>query len=609
MKNYVRRAFGYARMHKILTTLFVLLLCFAGYRLFFSSSARTETHYVLGRAVRSTLISSVTGSGQVSASNQFDLKAKVSGDVIYVGARSGMEVKAGTLIAELNARDAQKAVRDAEANELSAELALQKLQKPADTLSLLQSENTLLKAKESKQNAKDALLKAYDDAFTSVSNTFLDLPTYMTGLQDLLYKSTRELGGTNGIWNIDFYANAVSDFSVHAQEFKALVNERYTRARTAYEKNVLDYKEATRLGSTEATEALLTETYKTSREVAEVIKSANNLIQLYKDELSTHNLTPATLSDTHLALLNGYTGGINGHLTSLLAIQNTIQTSKDSLTNADRSIAESEASLAKLRSGADNLDLQSATLTVKERANALADAKENLGLYFLRAPFDATVGKIGVKKGDPVAPGGVLATLLTKEKFAELSLNEVDVSKIHLGDKVTLTFDAIEGLTLSGKVSEIEAIGTVSQGVVTYAVKISFDTDDARIKSGMSVSASIITGVKPDVLSVPSGAVKSRGGSLYVEVFPSFSESVLSASPEAFTTGAVSNTLPMQKEVAVGMSNDTATEIVSGLSEHEAIIFRTISATKGTTTQAPSLLNAVRGNSGGGGNAGFRALR
>ncbi len=609
MNTFFRRAFGYARIHKILTTLLVLLLCFAGYRLFFSSSVSTEAHYVLGRVQRTTLISSVTGSGQVSASNQFDLKAKASGDVMYVGARSGMEVKAGTLIAELNARDAQKAVRDAEANELSAELALQKLQKPADSLSLLQSENTALKAKEAKQNAKDALTKAYDDAFTSISNTFLDLPTFMTGLQDLLYKSTRELGGTNGIWNIDFYANAVSDFSTHAQEFKVLVNEKYARARTAYEKNMLDYKEATRLGSTEATEALLAETYETSREIAEVIKSANNLIQLYKDELSTHNLTPATLSDTHLSLLNGYTGGINGHLTSLLAIQNTIQISKDSLTNADRSIAESEASLAKLRSGADDLDLQSAMLTVKERANALADAKENLGLYFLRAPFDATVGKVSVKKGDPAATGGVLATLLTKEKFAELSLNEVDVSKIHLGDKVTLTFDAVDGLSLSGKVSEIEAIGTVSQGVVTYAVKISFDTDDARIKSGMSVSASIITSVKPDVLSVPSGAVKSRGGSSYVEVLPSFSEGVLSASPEAFTTGIVSNTLPTQRGVEVGMSNDTATEIVSGLSENEAIIFRTISATKGATTQAPSLLNAVRGNGGGGGNAGFRALR
>src|SRR5207248_903868 len=86
-------------------------------------------------------------------------------------------------------------------------------------------------------------------------------------------------------------------------------------------------------------------------------------------------------------------------------------------------------------------------------------------------------------------------------------------------DKATLTFDAIPDLTISGTVAEIDSLGTVSQGVVTYNVKISFDTQDSRIKGAMSVSAAIITEVKQDVLVVLNSAVKSSSGASYVEMF------------------------------------------------------------------------------------------
>ena len=91
------------------------------------------------------------------------------------------------------------------------------------------------------------------------------------------------------------------------------------------------------------------------------------------------------------------------------------------------------------------------------------------------------------------------------------------MAKVKVGQKVTLTFDAIEDLSITGEVAEIDTLGTVSQGVVNYAVKIVFDTQDERVKSGMSVSAAIITDVKQDVLLVPNAAVKSNDEQ-YVEV-------------------------------------------------------------------------------------------
>ena len=97
-------------------------------------------------------------------------------------------------------------------------------------------------------------------------------------------------------------------------------------------------------------------------------------------------------------------------------------------------------------------------------------------------------------------------------------MNEVDVAKIKVGQKTTLTFDAIDGLSIAGEVIDIDAVGTVTQGVVNYNVKIGFDTQDERIKPGMSVSATIIIEVKQDVLLIPNSAIKSAGEAYYVEM-------------------------------------------------------------------------------------------
>jgi len=173
-------------------------------------------------------------------------------------------------------------------------------------------------------------------------------------------------------------------------------------------------------------------------------------------------------------------------------------------------------------------------------------------------------------------------------------VRRVDVSKIKTGDKVNLTFDAIDGLNISGQVAEIDLVGTVSQGVVNYNVQISFDTQDDRVKSGMSVNASIITDSKADVLVLPNSAIKTQNGTSYVQYFDTkYTDAQASA---GITTAA----LPLSKEVQVGISDDTNTEIVSGVNEGDQIISRTVAGTTATVTAAPSILNAATGSRGGG---------
>lgn len=598
----IQKIFAYVRTHKVISIFVFAAVLYFGYTEYKSlTSTAGETRYVTAFVEKGTIISSITGSGQVSAFNQLDLKPKASGDIIYVGVVNGQEVSSGALIAQLDSSDADKAVRDAEANLESAKLSLQKLTQPADTLSLIQAENAVSKAQESKQNAEDSLKKAYEDGFNNTANTFLALPTVIAGLQDMLYSGSRELGGA-GVWNADYYAGVAGQYSDKATVFKQDVYDKYQAARVAYDKSFNDYKASSRYSDTKAIEALIVETYDATKTIAEAVKSANNLIQLYKDELTKRNLTVATLANTHLATLNTYTGTTNTNLLTLLNATDSIKTDKDAIVNGGRAITEATESLSKLKAGAGEFDVASSELLVKQRKNALLDAQENLAHYFVRAPFAGTIAKLNVKKGDPVGVATSVATLITKQKIAEISLNEVDAAKVKVGQKATLTFDAVENLSIAGEVAEIDTVGTVSQGVVTYMVKISFGTQDDRVKSGMSVSAAIIINMKQDVLLVPNSAVKNQGGIFSVEIFDT-PLVPLATSTSGSNTGVPSMIVPRQQRVEAGLSNDTMTEIVSGLKDGEQVVSRTIAGTANTATQAPSIFSAagIRAPGTGGG--------
>lgn len=587
--------------HKFISLCVLAALAFGGRAVYQRMTATVApTKHVLVSVAKETLVVIISGSGQVSSSNQVDLKPKASGDIVTLAVANGQEVKAGALIAQINARDAQKTVRDAEASLESAKISFEKLTQPADSLSVIQSKNALAQAQESKDDAEASLTKAHDDAFNAISNAFLDIPSVMQGLDNILHGDTIGIKGQD---NIQAYADLVKQYDERTLLYKDEVEADYQAALTAYNKAFNGYKLITRSADLPAIEALLDETYTTVRDIAESVKSTVNFLNFVQDIMLPRKLKVPASTATYLTNLDSYTGQVNGHLTSLLSIQTTIKNARDTIVNADRSITEKTESLKKLQAGADALDVQSSKLTVTQRVNALQDAKEKLADYTLRAPFDGRIAKVNVKKGDAASSGTTIATLLAHQQIAEISLNEVDAAKVKTGQKVTLTFDAVEGLSISGEVAEIDAVGTVSQGVVSYTVKISFDTQVTQVKPGMSVSAAIITDAKPDVLTVPNSAVQTQSSAYYVEVADG------EYSVQEAAQGVVLASPTRRQAVEIGLANDSSTEITSGLNEGDQVVVRTISAASQTTQTTQTSGNALFGGNRGFGGATGGAVR
>ena len=164
-----------------------------------------------------------------------------------------------------------------------------------------------------------------------------------------------------------------------------------------------------------------------------------------------------------------------------------------------------------------------------------------------------------------------------------VTLSESDISAVEVGQKATISFDALPDLTLTGKVTRIDTVGTNNQGVVSYTVIVTPDSTNPEVKGGMTASVNIITAVASDVLAVPNSAVKSLpDGTKYVQV--------------------LENSQPSNVTVETGLSNDSYTEIKSGLEEGQEIVIQTISGSSGgtsTTTRGQGGLLNQRSQPGG----------
>jgi len=159
-----------------------------------------------------------------------------------------------------------------------------------------------------------------------------------------------------------------------------------------------------------------------------------------------------------------------------------------------------------------------------------------------------------------------VATIATEGlPIATLNVSELDVSLIKPGQKATITLDAITDKTFTGNVVSVDRVGSTTNNVTTYPVIIQFDTASDQVLPNMAASANIIVETKSNALTVPSAAVSYEGDSTYVTLLQDNQQII--------------------QPVEVGISSDTQTEIVSGLSEGDIIVTGTTSTTTESSSQ------------------------
>ena len=403
--------------------------------------------------------------------------------------------------------------------------------------------------------------------------------------------------------NAQYFASQVdSPYRAQAQQYVNSIDVEYAQAKALYDQTVATFKDVNRSSNPAVLADALTQMYKTTKTLSDALKDSVSLWQFYQDRMNEKKNAPIAVSTTQLNSLTSYATKSNTAVALLSSAQRSMQDAQHSVAMANQSLIEKKLQLKKLIDGPNTLDIRSAQLSVQQKQYAVDDALLALANYTIRAPYDGVITGTKSKIGDQIATSTTIANIITKQKTVTLSLNEIDVSQVAIGDPVALTFSALSDVRLEGTVSTVQLTGTASQGVVTYEVAVAFDAKDDRIKSGMSVTAVITTSTTSGVIRVPNSAVKSnRDGTFYVLVADvagaAYTRQELSA-------GVPLVTPPKQVQVVVGDSNDSMTEILTGIDEAQYIITRTIQPNTAKPTSTTSALSF--GGQGQGGAA--RAL-
>lgn len=227
--------------------------------------------------------------------------------------------------------------------------------------------------------------------------------------------------------------------------------------------------------------------------------------------------------------------------------------------------------LATLGGSSAQTSLENASISLQNAQLSLQNAQDALDNYTITAPISGTVIEKNFKAGDTIdnnsltAAGGTLAVLYDMSTLTfEMKIDEKDINKVQVGQEVTITADAVEGVTFSGVVDTVNINGTTVSGQTNYPVTVVIN-DPQDLKPGMNVSADIIVERAGTVLCVPVDAV-NRG---------SDKPTVQAAQEGALDeNGNVVDPSKLEtREVTLGRNDNDNIEITSGLSEGEIVVW------------------------------------
>ena len=604
--------------HKIISVLILIALAYSGYLLYSKiSTSRTTVEYTFGKVKTGDLAVTVAGSGQVATLSKVSIKPQTTGQtqtlgqIVSVKVKNGDFVKAGQVVAILDGKNALQSLNQAKASVASAQANYNKLLNGLTDADLLSLNNSIQNSEISLNNLKQNILIKLQNAYTSAANS--------------VYLNTDGFFADNPVT-----ANPV--FRIDGVSFLNYQLENNI--------NTGRYDIGTILNNWKS--KIVTQS--TSDDLVVAINNALgslNKIRSYFDDMATIFASYSTASNS-----SGQSS-INSDKSISASARSSMDSSISDLTSALQSYNSANISLKQSK---DSLAIKQEPPTVDDLAvskaqldNAkanLANAEDAYASRIISAPFDGQIGGLTADIGQQISSSDSLGTLITSEKVINVSLNEVDAAKVSAGNSVGITFDSLPSVSLTGKVGFIDPLGTVAQGVVSYAVQVKMDSQNDQVKAGMTASVNIVTVQHSNTLIIPTSAITNVGGKKFVlladvstSTLPNsggfsrssstadfssstkrdFASSTRGTSSRQFGNYSASGTKSSQSittqypvtsvEITTGISNNTSTEVLSGLSDGQLIVTKktNVSSINNTTkSTAASATTNTRSGFGGG---------
>ncbi len=543
-------------------------------------AAPAKVEYRTQAVQKANVTQTVAVSGAVNPSSQVRLSFKAAGRLAALPVTVGQNVNAGDVLAKLDDADQQIALQQAAASLASAQAKYQNTLTGDEIAALRVSadnaqrnlDRVVANYNAAKTNL-DLLLDSAKmdrvaalDSFNSAQAHLRTLQDDLTHLQSLADGKTAATSANAVLGNIAQAAlqfalldSALQDVANVSGAIKAQAGHydagaadatTYGLAQAAYSGAISRAQSAI-----EATNAVLSQALGNANAVVATfaitdIAPGEYFLGLARPE-ATGLVSDLGTTQAKLQLAKAKLGSLNSGLS---AISDAI--TGNSLLSAQNSVASAKQALQAKLDSRDS-DVQAALAAVQSGQASYDSAKNALANLSLTAPISGVVAQVNGNVGEFVS-GSTATPFILVTATSGLALHgtvgEADVARLRMSQAATITIDAIgTDKRLTGKVTSLDPVATIQQGVPVYAVDVTLDISDPAIRPGMSGTANVITASKRDVLVVPNIAIRSITGRRGVQV-------LRDGQPVDDT------------EVQFGIANEQVTEVLSGLAEGDLVV-------------------------------------
>lgn len=487
--------------------------------------------YELGNVSRGDVIQEVTANGTVESTNEIDLKFQTPGTIDKILTKVGDSVKKGAYLVNLDSGTVYSQYLQAQASYNQAKAKLDQLLAGASDEEINVADQVL---KNSQTSLNDAKAKAENDLNQDYSSALV----YLIGASSKCNKAITDLKDIEKL-----YFNDNSDFTKNFIIKRGQADEAFTIAQTSTEN-------ATDNPTHDNIDLALSKMWTALQRTSDFLDYVKTSISDPSFRYSVSATDKATIT-TDSAEVNSVFLNVSNSQTE---IANQKITNQININSAENAYNKAKVDLDKLVATPRGVDIAVYQADVDRYRANLTEYADKLRDASIIAPFDGVIAKIDAKIGETVNTEKVVVTLISPKGFQiEADVPETDISKISASDPVKIVLDAIQEESYAGQITEIDSGKTIIDGVVYYKVKVLFEGDSQKIKSGMSGDVTIQADKKENVLNVPQRAVISKSGKKYVRILDG--KNII------------------EKEVVTGLrGSKSEVEILSGLIEGEQII-------------------------------------
>lgn len=458
-------------------------------------SNSNNSNYII--AERRNIIEEVNVTGKVQAVQDVDLAFEQTGTIAQVLAEVSDEVRNGQVLVTLRNADIAALLAQARA-QVDVEKATLNDLKASSAQNLTSSYNNAL------NTINYALSRAEDAVRAKPSGLFT--------------------GSKNSGFGLTF-DSCVGSINARTEDSKLLAELELDKWS----------KELKALGSSPSNEEL---------DIALVTAERHmQIIQVFTDTLNAALQTKCSTDDESLDTAR----------TNMLTAQSNVISSLEDINDLIQTIA-----LNKISADSTN-DIAAQEAKVRAAEASVDKYEADLEKTIIRSPFDGVVTKQEARTGETATMNTPIVSVISTSNFEiEANIPEVEIASIGIGATTEITLDAFGDEELfSAHVVTIDPAETIVSGVPNYKATILFDSEDERIKSGMTANIRIKIGSRENVIAVPIGAIRKSGSSSFVTIIDD--------------SGNGSETAEVQVKTGL-IGSDGFVEIVSGLEEGSRVL-------------------------------------